>query len=61
MRLTVTIHCESTEMFIVNAVKSAFVELQTWNAKRSTRAQLLRLSDHELEDIGFNRGDIDQL
>ncbi|MGC6527942.1 MAG: DUF1127 domain-containing protein [Paracoccaceae bacterium] len=48
-------------MFIVNAVKSAFVELQTWNAKRSTRAQLLRLSDHELEDIGFNRGDIDQL
>lgn len=30
-----------------------------WNETRRTRAALARLSNHELEDIGLTRGDID--
>ena len=30
-----------------------------WNANRRTRAALARLSDHELDDIGLTRGDIE--
>ncbi len=30
-----------------------------WYAERSTRNALSNLSDHELEDIGLCRGDID--
>ncbi|NNE87482.1 MAG: DUF1127 domain-containing protein [Silicimonas sp.] len=32
-----------------------------WNQARRTRAALQKLSDHELEDIGLSRGDIDQI
>jgi uncharacterized protein YjiS (DUF1127 family) len=30
-----------------------------WNDARQTRNALERLSDHQLADIGLNRGDID--
>lgn len=30
-----------------------------WKARRNTRAELNRLSERELEDIGMNRADID--
>jgi uncharacterized protein YjiS (DUF1127 family) len=33
--------------------------LSDWQATRSTRKALLKLSEHELEDIGLNRADID--
>lgn len=32
-----------------------------WNEARRTRNALSKLSAHELEDIGLNRGDIDRL
>lgn len=32
-----------------------------WNEARRTRAALSQLSNHELEDIGLSRGDIDQI
>jgi len=32
-----------------------------WNDARRTRNALARLSDHELEDIGLSRGDIDEV
>ncbi len=35
--------------------------IANWNDARKTRNTLGRLSDHELEDIGLCRGDIDQL
>jgi len=35
--------------------------VQAWNAARATRSTLSRLSDHELDDIGLVRGDIDNL
>ena len=35
--------------------------VRQWNRARLTRIALLKLSDHELDDIGFVRGDIDDL
>ena len=35
--------------------------LMLWNEKNHTRAQLSALSDHQLEDIGLTRGDVDFL
>ncbi len=32
-----------------------------WNNRRTTRKELSRLSDRELEDIGICRGDIDTI
>lgn len=32
--------------------------IKTWNLKRHTRKELLKLSDRDLEDIGLSRGDI---
>lgn len=37
---------------------NAFV---AWNNERRTRAILSRLSTHELNDIGLERGDIDSI
>ena len=35
--------------------------LNAWNDARMTRNALARLSDRELEDIGLNRWDIDEI
>ncbi|MDO5705883.1 MAG: DUF1127 domain-containing protein [Paracoccus sp. (in: a-proteobacteria)] len=35
--------------------------LTSWNDARRTRNALNRLSDHELDDIGLCRGDIDRI
>lgn len=35
--------------------------LSAWNEARRTRNALSKLSAHELDDIGLNRGDIDRL
>ena len=32
-----------------------------WNEARRTRVALSQLSDHELDDIGMSRGDIDRI
>ncbi len=32
-----------------------------WNDARRTRNALARLTDHELDDIGLSRGDIDAI
>lgn len=33
----------------------------SWNDARVTRNALRRLSNHELDDIGLSRGDVDRL
>lgn len=42
-------------MRAVATLRNAVVD---WARARDTRAQLMRLSDHELNDIGLTRGDI---
>lgn len=46
----ITIHSLTTKL---EAAWSAF---GTWNLQRKTRAQLSKLSDRELADIGLHRG-----
>ncbi|MHC0053352.1 DUF1127 domain-containing protein [Actibacterium sp. D379-3] len=38
-----------------------FVGIISWNNARITRNALEKLSDHELDDIGLTRGDIDRI
>lgn len=38
-----------------------FSVVRIWNDARKTRQSLLRLSEHELDDIGLCRGDIDRI
>jgi len=33
----------------------------SWNDARKTRAELMKLSAHELDDLGISRGDIDAI
>lgn len=33
----------------------------TWRDRQATRKELAKLSDHELDDIGLTRGDIDTM
>ena len=44
---------------MVQSVSNVAASFQTWNAARITRNALSRLSNHELDDIGLCRGDID--
>ena len=43
------------------ATHSLFGAFSVWNDRRSTRKMLGTLSDHELDDIGLCRGDIDDI
>ncbi len=43
------------------AVRRLVQGILAWNDLRKTRAALRQLSDHELEDIGLNRDDIDRI
>ena len=43
------------------AISSLVASVTHWNATRSTRNVLSKLTDRELEDIGLSRGDIAQL
>lgn len=45
----------------VQLVDVAFNALATWNDARLTRKALGKLSDHELDDIGLCRADIDSI
>lgn len=38
-----------------------FGRIHAWNEARRTRNALSQLSDHVLDDIGLNRGDIERL
>lgn len=40
---------------------SLMASLRSWNDARVTRNSLSLLSDHELDDIGLCRGDIDRV
>lgn len=46
---------------VVQMVDVAFNAASTWNDARMTRKALGRLSDHELDDIGLCRGDIETI
>ena len=39
-------------------VQSAVARFMNWNEARKTRNALSRLSDRELADIGFSRGEV---
>jgi len=39
----------------------AFATFKTWNDNRATRKSLSKLTDHELEDIGLIRGDVEAM
>ena len=42
-------------------IKRYYNYLMTWRKHRDTIKALNRLSDHELNDIGLNRADIDEM
>lgn len=42
-------------------ILDVMARLGTWNDARRTRAELSRLSAHQLDDIGLERSDIDRL
>jgi len=42
-------------------VSSTIASIIVWNDQRVTRNSLSSLSDRQLEDIGLNRGDIDEI
>lgn len=50
----------STYRFI-QAVSAGLAAVTAWNDARITRKALERLSDHELDDIGLCRGDIETI
>lgn len=50
-----------TTFRIVSALDNVRNSISDWNAKRMTRISLNSLSEHELNDIGLCRGDIDTL
>jgi uncharacterized protein YjiS (DUF1127 family) len=43
----------------INALSNIGSTVAAWNDARVTRKALSKLSDHELDDIGLCRGDID--
>lgn len=45
----------------MNIFKRYYYYLRTWRQHRKVIKQLNELTDHELKDIGINRGDIDRL
>jgi uncharacterized protein YjiS (DUF1127 family) len=46
---------------LMAAVRILTHKFLMWNESRATRVALNKLSDHELEDIGLTRGDIDAI
>ncbi len=43
------------------SVAGLVTRFTAWNEARRTRNALARLTDHELDDIGLTRGDIDAI
>ena len=43
------------------SVAGLVARFTAWNDARRTRNALARLTDHELDDIGLSRGDIDAI
>lgn len=44
-----------------SVITDLFGRIAAWNDARITRAALNKLSDHELNDLGLVRGDIDAI
>lgn len=44
---------------VFSSLSNVMAGIKTWNDMRLTRKALSRLSDHELNDIGLCRGDIE--
>ena len=47
-----------TTYHIVSFIEAKWMAFAEWNNARVTRNALSKLSDHELNDIGFSRGDV---
>lgn len=50
-----------TGMTVIAPLAGVVARVTAWNEARRTRNVLSRLSAHELNDIGLNRGDIDTI
>ena len=54
---------DSTHLPSTSGLRASLINLVSavvaWNDARMTRKSLAKLSEHELEDIGLCRGDID--
>lgn len=46
---------------VVTVLTGLFGQVAAWNDARVTRNALAQLSDHQLDDLGLMRGDIDDL
>lgn len=46
---------------LTNVFSRISASLADWNDARKTRNALSKLSDHELNDLGLHRGDIDAM
>ncbi len=46
---------------LLGRLSAAFAAFIAWNDARMTRNALTQLTDRELDDIGLNRGSIDEL
>jgi len=44
-----------------SVLSGLFGRIAAWNDARVTRDALLKLSDHQLDDLGLVRGDIDAI
>lgn len=46
---------------VSTVITGLFGQIAAWNDARVTRSALSKLSDHELDDLGLHRGDIDAI
>lgn len=46
---------------LMNTIPNLVAHLVDWNEARITRNELAKLSDHQLDDLGLSRGQIDGL
>jgi len=44
-----------------NVIENVVAKIDTWNKARKTKAELSKLTERELSDIGLTRGDINNL
>lgn len=61
MAVTDTQHTNTLGTRLTGVMNAVTGTLAAWNDSRATRKALGSLSDHELDDIGLSRGDIDKI
>jgi len=44
-----------------NFIRAGLIAFADWRARTATRRSLMKLSDHQLSDIGLERGDVERM